>query len=129
MSGVVPATTKRLFSSQDMALLVLEAKLHCRLCETYGTVAALDEYVERTGWTYVSTSSVWLIGYVVVADEYLVDIDDVPLLVLNALLGWTSFRVYACPIQEATISADKIRVRPESLSLSRLLQVTLLDLR
>ncbi|KAF0694770.1 Aste57867_14368 [Aphanomyces stellatus] len=66
---------------------------HCAL------VAASRVRVSRPSMTtttqVLSRSGVWLLGYVIVADKYLVAINDVPLVVLNVLCRRNLFGVYA----------------------------------
>ncbi|EQC33973.1 hypothetical protein SDRG_08652 [Saprolegnia diclina VS20] len=127
--GPLAQASARTFSFQDVSSLAIEAVLHTQLCKAYGLVAPLEEYVAVSGWTYVSASSVWLLGYVLVDDAYLVHVNEYPLLVLNAVLRRPLFRVYGFHVIDQTIRAEKTRLLPTVIPIRRLLHTTLRDLR
>ncbi|OQS02157.1 annexin [Thraustotheca clavata] len=96
---IVPSdiTSRRLthhsFSGKNLEHATFEQLVHARLCETYGIIAALDEYHIIQDVTYVSPSSIWLLGYVLLGEQYIIDIDDVPALFFNKLINYPWFRV------------------------------------
>ncbi|OQS02159.1 hypothetical protein THRCLA_05442 [Thraustotheca clavata] len=103
--------SQRTFSSQDINSLRFETKIHCKLCQMYGMVAPLDEYVVDHCWRmYVSQSSIWLLGYFCLCENYLLNINDYPLLLANIVLNRQVFRVYGFSIDESTISDEKVPI-------------------
>ncbi|KDO28683.1 hypothetical protein SPRG_06537 [Saprolegnia parasitica CBS 223.65] len=120
---------RKTFSFQDVSSVAVEAVLHTQLCQVYGLVAPLDEFVAVSGWSYVSASSVWLLGYVLVDGVFLVHVNDYPLLMLNALLRRWVFRVYGFHVIDATIHAEKTRLLPNAIPIRHLLRTTVCELR
>ncbi|KDO31165.1 hypothetical protein SPRG_19629 [Saprolegnia parasitica CBS 223.65] len=80
---------------------------------TSGLVAPLTDHVIVGGVIHASHSLVWLLGFVLLADDVLLFIEDVPKLWLNALLARDVFAIYGYKLNK---TKDSIAPLPERIS-------------
>ncbi|EQC33984.1 hypothetical protein SDRG_08663 [Saprolegnia diclina VS20] len=79
---------------------VFERSAMQALARTYGLVAPLDEYELCSDSRKVTSSSIWLLGYVILKDEFVVELRDYVRIWANLLLSQRVFRVYCFRIQD-----------------------------
>ncbi|KDO28692.1 hypothetical protein SPRG_06546 [Saprolegnia parasitica CBS 223.65] len=85
--------------AKDGSSLFERSTMHA-LAQTYGLVAPLDEYKLCGGTRKVSPSAIWLLGYIILKDEFVVELRDYVRIWANLLLPSRVFRVYCFRIQE-----------------------------
>ncbi|KAF0694769.1 Aste57867_14367 [Aphanomyces stellatus] len=95
------------YTNADVDATCVERSIGMIASHVYGFVSTTPQYAlvrpSPTKWLRrpsapmeeLSRSGVWLLGYVIVADKYLVAINDVPLVVLNVLWRRNLFEVFA----------------------------------
>ncbi|KAG9404121.1 hypothetical protein AC1031_005660 [Aphanomyces cochlioides] len=75
--------------------------------QIYGFVASARDYEYEQDQMFVTGSGVWLLGFVIVNDQYVVNINHYIYLLINTLSGQTYFTVYGFTLQGDTVSRRK----------------------
>ncbi|CAK4637143.1 unnamed protein product [Aphanomyces euteiches] len=75
-----------------------------------GFVALTKDYIYEGGRIYVSPSGVWLLGFVIVNDQYVVNINHYIYLLFNSLCGQTYFKVYGFLLKDDLVTQRKYRI-------------------
>ncbi|RHY50156.1 hypothetical protein DYB30_010869 [Aphanomyces astaci] len=95
----------------------------------YGFVAFTKDYVYDGGQIFVSASGVWLLGFVIINDQYVVGINHYIKVALNALFGQTYFKVYGFALLEDVVSTRKTRLLAADIPVRHVWRVSLKRLR
>ncbi|KAF0691815.1 Aste57867_17029 [Aphanomyces stellatus] len=96
----------------------------------YGFVAYTKDYAYEGGSVYVSPSGVWLLGFVIVNNQYVVGINHYIYVVLNALIQRTLFNVYGFALMPGDApSTRKHRIVAQDIPLRDVWRVSLKKLR
>ncbi|EQC31243.1 hypothetical protein SDRG_11164 [Saprolegnia diclina VS20] len=123
----------RIFKSNAKATEATIFERHVRRNQmtTSGLVAPLTDHVIIDGVVHASHSLVWLLGFVLLADDVLLTIEDVPKLWINALLARDVFAVYGYKLNEtkASIAPLAERISARSYGLGDLIALSLKPLR
>ncbi|CAK4104216.1 unnamed protein product [Aphanomyces euteiches] len=75
-----------------------------------GFVALTKDYIYEGGRIYVSPSGVWLLGFVIVNDQYVVNINHYIYLLFNSLCGQTYFKVYGFLLKDDLVTQRTYRI-------------------
>ncbi|OQR85204.1 hypothetical protein THRCLA_10741 [Thraustotheca clavata] len=108
-----------------------EKSVRRRYFRTHGFIAPLSERVLHDNQVFATHSLIWLLGFVIVRNEYLVCIGDVPYLWINCLLRRDIYYVYGYPLtkEKDTIESNAVRIPCQDYSLSDLFSITIRPLR
>ncbi|OQR82270.1 hypothetical protein ACHHYP_16295 [Achlya hypogyna] len=85
------------------------------LTETFGVVAPFGEAAPQA---FVSPSGIWLLGYLVLKEQLVIEIADYPRLLVNLALDRRFFRVYGYSIRDGShTSSDKTLLDHDDVTL------------
>ncbi|KAF0691811.1 Aste57867_17025 [Aphanomyces stellatus] len=116
-------------SPTDMENTSVERSCGRIAAQVYGFVAPHKDYELRDGTLFVSRSGVWLLGFVVVDNRYLVGIGQYLFLVLNVLVQYPLVQIYAFALDDDVVSKRKQRLFYYNLTRRSVWRVTLRPLR
>ncbi|RHY29803.1 hypothetical protein DYB32_005800 [Aphanomyces invadans] len=95
----------------------------------HGFVACTNDYELDGSDVFVSPSGVWLLGFVVVNNQFVVGINHYIKVAFNALVGQTYFKVYGFALTGDVVSARKTRLLAADIPRRDVWRVSLKRLR
>ncbi|KAH9120876.1 hypothetical protein LEN26_010934 [Aphanomyces euteiches] len=94
----------------DVENTSIERSSGVALDKIYGFVAPFDNFEFKNTDIFVTPCGVWMLGFVIVNNQYVVEINDVIYLLINSFLGQTYFEVYGFVLQNDMVSKRKHRI-------------------
>ncbi|KAH9127026.1 hypothetical protein AeMF1_002625 [Aphanomyces euteiches] len=113
----------------DLENTSIERSSGAVLDRIYGFVAPFDNFEFENTDIFVTPCGVWMLGFVIVNNRYVVEINDVIYLLINSFLGRTYFEVYGFVLENDVVSKRKHRIYAYDVSLHDALSISLKPLK